>query len=115
MGLMDAFNPAEIARGLLEKAGITPEFVAEQWQRFQATLAAWEADRAGFKMASRQIVATFIARLDAQDAEIAELKALLLSAQNVGAQRYRGSNGTPDADHPAQQRANSHEQHHNGD
>ena len=99
MALLDMLNPAEIARGLLEKAGITPDFVAEQWQRFQSTLAAWEADRAGFKMASRQIVAMFVDRLDRQDAQIAELKTLLLSAQNAG----------------AQQRAITHEQRHNGD
>lgn len=110
MALLDMLNPAEIARGLLEKAGITPEFIAEQWQRFQATLAAWEADRAGFKMASRQIVSMFIERLDKQDAAaaiaaremreavagIAQLKALLLSVQDAPVSPFK---------------ANSHEHH----
>lgn len=65
-------------KSLVNSLGVSPEDMQQALKMVITELTTLQAERAAFKLGAGQMVAMFQARLNAQDAELADMKRLLI-------------------------------------
>jgi hypothetical protein len=74
---MALFNPEAIFGSLVKSLGVSPDQIIGVVNLITTELQTLQAERAAFKAGAGQMVAHFTARLDAQDARLARMEAML--------------------------------------